>query len=248
MTYCVGVLVDEGLVLASDSRTNAGVDHLMTYRKMTMFEKPGDRVIILLSAGNLAITQAVANLLKDNAAEQHKTLNVMEAKSMFRVARIVGEAVREVHDDEADHLKEHNMEFNANFILGGQVKGGKTRLFHVYAAGNFIEASPEMPFIQIGETKYGKPVLDRIITANTSLEEAAKCMLVSYTSTLRSNISVGLPIDLAIYRNDSLKIDSKLYIDEDDEYFRKLNEDWSTALSNAFNAIPNPDLTRKNGN
>lgn len=247
MTYCVGVLVDDGLVLASDSRTNAGVDHLMTFRKMTLFEKPGDRAIILLSAGNLAITQAVVNLLKENAAEQHETLNVMEAKSMFRVARIVGEAVREVHDDEADHLKEHNTNFDANFILGGQVKGGQTRLFHIYAAGNFIEASRETPFMQIGETKYGKPVLDRIISAEMSLGEAAKCVLVSYDSTLRSNVSVGLPIDLVTYQKDSLKIESKLFIDKDDEYFRTLNEGWSGALGKAFDAIPNPDLNRKNG-
>ncbi len=247
MTYCVGVLVDEGLVLASDSRTNAGVDHLMTFRKMTVFEKPGDRAIVLLSSGNLAITQAVVNLLKENAAEQHETLNLMEAKSMFRVARIVGEAIREVHNDEADHLKEHDTEFSANFILGGQVKGGQTRLFHVYAAGNFIEASPETPFLQIGENKYGKPILDRIITPHISLEEAAKCVLVSYTSTLRSNVSVGLPIDLVTYRRDSLRIDSKIYIDEGDQYFTDLNEGWSIALSEAFDAIPNPDLSYKNG-
>ena len=247
MTYCVGVLVDEGLVLASDSRTNAGVDHLMTYRKMTVFEKPGDRAIVLLSAGNLAITQAVVNLIKENSAEQAEDLDIMQAKSMFRVARIFGEAIREVYSNEADHLNDHNTNFDANFILGGQVKGGQPRLFHVYAAGNFIEASPETPFMQIGETKYGKPVLDRIITSKTSLEEAAKCILVSYTSTIRSNVSVGLPIDLVAYQRDSLKIDSKLNIDSDDQYFTALNEGWSEALSDAFNAIPNPDLTRKSG-
>ena len=247
MTYCVGVLVDEGLVLASDSRTNAGVDHLMTYRKMTVFEKPGDRAIILLSAGNLAITQAVVNLIKENATEHVEDLDVMQAKSMFRIARIVGEAIREVYGNEADHLNDHNTTFDANFILGGQIKGGQTRLFHVYAAGNFIEASPETPFMQIGETKYGKPVLDRIITSKTSLAEAAKCILVSYTSTLRSNVSVGLPIDLVAYQRDSLKISSKLNIDSDNQYFTELNEGWSEALSDAFNAIPNPDLTHKNG-
>jgi len=247
MTYCVGVLVDEGLVLASDSRTNAGVDQIMTFRKMTVFETPRDRVIILLAGGNLAITQAVVNLLKENAADHDETSNIMAAKSMFRVARMVGNAIREVHKIDAPHLNEHHADFNSNFILGGQIKGGQTRLFQVYAAGNFIEASPETPFMQIGETKYGKPILDRVITPHISLEEAAKCILVSYTSTLRSNVSVGLPIDLVTYRRDSLKIESKLFIDEEDPYFTNLNDSWSDALNTAFNNIPNPDLNRVNG-
>ncbi|MEX2450709.1 MAG: proteasome-type protease [Rhodospirillales bacterium] len=247
MTYCVGVMVDSGLVLASDSRTNAGVDHIMTYRKMTVFEKPSDRVIVLLSAGNLAITQAVVNLLKEYTTEADETLNLLEAKSMFRVARIVGNAIREVHKVDAPHLHEYHADFNANFILGGQIKGGQTRLFQVYTAGNFIEASPETPFMQIGETKYGKPVLDRIVTPHISLEEAAKCLLVSYTSTLRSNVSVGLPIDLVMYRKDSLKIESKLFIEEGDPYFTKLNADWSNALSKAFENIENPNFRRLNG-
>lgn len=242
MTYCVGVLLDDGLILAADTRTNAGVDHIMTVRKIFTFEEPGDRAIILLTAGNLAITQAIVTLLRENTRKRDETTNIMAATSMYRVARVVGNAVREVHGTDAEHLRKHSTDFVCSFLLAGQVKGGTTRLFNVYAAGNFIEATRDTPFMQIGETKYGKPVLDRLVDPKMSLEDAAKCALISYSATIRSNVSVGLPIDLLAYRKDSLRIGARLTIEEGDEYYGKLSTTWSNALQKAFDDIPPPPL------
>ena len=245
MTYCVGALIESGLVLASDTRTNAGVDHVATVRKMHVFEKPGDRVLVLLSAGNLAITQAVVNLLNEAVKQGYETDNLMMAPTLFRAARIVGEALREVHRVDADHLKLHQTDFVASLILGGQIRGEEPRLFNIYAAGNFIEATVDTPYFQIGEMKYGKPVLDRLISSDMSLGECAKCVLVSYSSTMRSNISVGLPIDLLCYRKDSLRVEHRITLDRDDPYFNALREGWSEALQRAFSDLPDLDLAKR---
>jgi putative proteasome-type protease len=197
MTYCVGLLLDAGLVMASDSRTNAGVDHVATFPKMSIFSKPDELVLVLLTSGNLAISQAVVSRLKKDIAENVEP-NLHSATCMFDAARIVGDAVRAVHHEDAEHLRKHQADFNQAILLGGQIKGEKPRLFSIYAAGNFIEAVAETPYFQIGETKYGKPILDRVIGNRSDLNEAAKCTLISFDSTIRSNLSVGKHIDLFI--------------------------------------------------
>src|SRR5271170_3897441 len=223
MTYCVGLLVDTGLVLLSDSRTNAGVDQINTFRKMATFRRPGERVLVLMSAGNLGITQAVVNLLLE--APDSEQPRILGAANMFNAARVVGDALREIHERDAEDLKEHGHEFNGTFILGGQILGEEPRLFHIYSAGNFIESSIDTPYFQIGESKYGKPIIDRVITRSSSLAQAAKCALVSMDSTIRSNLSVGPPLDMAIVRRDEFKLATHISIDMDDEYFTMLRTD-----------------------
>ena len=240
MTYCVATLVDQGLVFLSDSRTNAGVDNVSTFRKMTVFEVPGDRVIVVLTAGNLAITQAVIDLLNDQTATDPAARHVLTAHSMADAARVVGETIRRVYDRDAAALKEHGIEFSANFILGGQIGAEAPLLFQLYAAGHYIEATRETPYFQIGESKYGKPVIDRVVQSDTPLNDAAKCLLISMDSTLRSNLSVGLPLDLAIYARDRLRLDRRMTLGEDDEYFRIVRSSWSAALEQAFHDVPNP--------
>ena len=203
MTYCVGLLVDTGLVMLSDSRTNAGVDQINTFRKMATFTRPKDRVLVLMSAGNLAITQAVINLLHEPADGDSGATALDLAKNMFDAAKVVGTALRDIHKRDAEALDNHGHEFNATFILGGQIKGEPPRLFNIYSAGNFIEATADTTYFQIGESKYGKPIIDRVISRSSSLAQASKCALVSMDSTIRSNLSVGLPLDLAIYRRSS---------------------------------------------
>lgn len=250
MTYCLGMLLNEGLVFAADTRTNAGVDHVASFRKMRVYEKSGDRVIVLLSAGNLSITQSVVNELEEavrRAETNPETETVWSAKSMFGVARLVGEALREVHRSDAHYLKEFNTDFNASIIVGGQIKGERPRLFQLYAAGNFIEAGEETPYLQIGEIKYGKPILDRVITPETDLVQAAKCALVSFDSTIRSNLSVGLPIDLLCYRTDSLKVAVQRRIGEDDPYFQKLRHLWGDGVRQLFIDLPEPKWALDNG-
>jgi putative proteasome-type protease len=238
MTYCVGVMVDEGLIFASDSRTNAGVDNFAKFCKMTCFEREGDRVIVLLSSGILAGTQAVVSLLRQRAEDPRREHHLLNAKTMFDVAMLVSDAMREIDGRDGKHLAEGGVTFNASFILGGQIRGEPPRLFRIYAEGNFIEATRDTPFLQTGETKYGKPVLDRVITRQTALAEGAKCVLVSFDSTIRSNLSVGLPIDLICYRRDSLKIDMRRRFDEDDSYFMALSARWSEGLRRAFTSVP----------
>ena len=243
MTYCVGLLVDTGLVMLSDSRTSAGVDQINTFRKMSTFQQPGDRALVLLSAGNLAITQAVLQLLHetpDDAARPARPAPIFQVGNMFDAARIVGDALREVHRRDAAPLKDQGHEFNAAFILGGQIKGDAPRLFNIYAAGNFIESSMDTPYFQIGESKYGKPIIDRVISRSSSLAQAAKCALISMDSTIRSNLSVGPPLDLAIIRRDELKIAAHISIDFQHEYFKKIRAGWSLALREAFSALPDP--------
>jgi putative proteasome-type protease len=238
MTYCVGVQVDDGLVFLSDSRTNAGVDHVSTFRKMTIFEMPGERVIVLLSAGNLATGQAVTGLLRERANNGRNSL--LTARSMLDAARLVGDAVRDIHQRDAAALKEHGIEFNPTFIIGGQISGEAQRLFHVYSAGNFIETTADTRYFQIGEAKYGKPILDRVVKADTSLAAVAKCALISMDSTIRSNLSVGMPLDLAIVRRDGLAITQHRNIVAEDAYFRVIRDGWGESLRNAFHALPDP--------
>ena len=239
MTYCVGLLVDTGLVMLSDSRTNAGVDQINTFRKMATFQHTHDRVLVLMSAGNLGITQAVLNLL-ETADEPLKPTRLMSATNMFNAARVVGDALRSIHERDAAYLREHGYDFNGTFILGGQIKGEEPRLFHIYSAGNFIESSIETPYFQIGESKYGKPIIDRVITRSSSLAQAAKCALVSMDCTMRSNLTVGPPLDLCMIKRDELKLATHISIDMDNEYFKMIRERWGFALQEVFSEIPNP--------
>jgi len=241
MTYCVGLLVDTGLVMLSDSRTNAGVDQINTFRKMATFQRKNDRVLVLMSAGNLAITQAVVNLLHETPVDGERSPKIYRATNMFNAARVVGEALREIYERDAGPLKDHGHEFNGTFILGGQIKGEEPRLFHIYSAGNFIESSPDTPYFQIGESKYGKPIIDRVISRSSSLAQAAKCVLVSMDSTIRSNLTVGPPLDLAIVRRDELKLATHISIDFEHPYFKMIRERWGFALQEVFSQLPNPD-------
>lgn len=240
MTYCLAMSLDRGLVFASDSRTNAGVDHISTFRKMRIWEKPGDHVIVMLSAGNLAVTQFVSTLIEQGTRTEDPKRNILMAETMFDVARIVGAAVREVHGHDAKHLKEHGADFSLSLIVGGQIKGEAPRLFMIYAAGNFIECGEDQPFFQVGETKYGKPILDRVITRDLDLMPATKCALLSLNSTIRSNLSVGLPIDLLIYRKDEFRVSLHHTIGEEDAYFADLGQRWGNGLRNLFQVLPDP--------
>ena len=241
MTYCVGLLVDTGLVLLSDSRTNAGVDQINTFRKMATFQRPNDRVLVLMSAGNLAITQAVVNLLHESPENADEPAKIFRATNMFNAARVVGDALREIHSRDAAYLKEHGHDFNGTFILGGQIRGEDPRLFHIYSAGNFIESSRDTPYFQIGESKYGKPIIDRVISRSSSLAQAAKCALVSMDSTIRSNLTVGPPLDLAIVRRDEFRLATHISIDFDNEYFKMIRTRWGFALQEVFSELPNPN-------
>jgi putative proteasome-type protease len=238
MTYCVSMRLDAGLVFLADSRTNAGVDHISTFRKMMVFEHPGERLLVLMSAGNLAVTQAVRQIVCERTgADEHSLWTV---RSMFEAVRIVGQAVREVQARDGKALKEAGIEFNCSFILGGQIMGERMRLFQVYAAGNFIEATPENPYFQIGEAKYGKPIVDRVITPATTLDEAAKCALISMDSTLRSNISVGMPLDLLVYEADRLAVTKFVQIDQNNQYMQMIRSTWGARLKQVFQELPDP--------
>jgi putative proteasome-type protease len=239
VTYCVGMLMDAGLVFLSDTRTNAGVDQINTFRKMSVFEQAGERVLVLLSAGNLAISQAVVSLLYERQAREGESL--LKAADMFEAARHVGDCVREVHRRDAEALHAFGIDFNAGFLLGGQIRGEAPRLFTIYAAGNFVEATADTPYFQIGESKYGKPILDRIFNWDSPLEQAAKCALISMDSTLKSNLSVGMPLDLLCYRRDSLSAERRLRIGADNPYFKTLREAWGERIKQAFADLPGMD-------
>ena len=246
MTYCVAIKLNAGLVFLSDSRTNAGLDQISTFRKMIIYEKPGDRFMVLLSAGNLSISQSVREILQ---VEQLKDpdggppITIWNAKSMFDAARVLGSAVRRVHERDAEDLKHAGVDFNVSLIFGGQIHGEGMRLFQMYSAGNFIEATPETAYFQIGESKYGKPVLDRVITPDTPLNEAAKCALVSMDSTLKSNLSVGPPLDMVVYEANALQSDKVVCIDFENPYFRMLHDNWGTKLREVFDSIEDPMWT-----
>ncbi|WP_419910990.1 peptidase [Hoeflea sp.] len=241
MTYCVAIKLDAGLVLLSDTRTNAGMDNISRYGKMHAWEVPEERAVVLLTAGNLSITQGVITRLEkqiEYSKLEPEAETILNADSMFRVAQIVGETMRQVQERHREGMEAQGTAFDATVLVGGQRKGGSLRLFLVYTAGNFIEATADTPFFQIGEHKYGKPILDRVITPKTQLEKAKLAACVSMDSTLRSNLSVGMPLDLAIMETDSLKITERRRIEPDDPDFGRLSEAWSQALNSAFHDLP----------
>jgi putative proteasome-type protease len=240
MTYCVAMNLAAGMIFASDSRTNAGVDQVSTFGKMNVFAHENDRVIVTLSSGNLSITQNTVNLVEQRSRAPDGLSNIWKAMSMFDVATYVGDALRSVLKRDGPYLQQDNIDSGASFIVGGQVSGEPPRLFTVYAQGNFIESTEETPYFQIGEMKYGKPIIDRVIKPNSSLLDAAKCTLVSFDSTMRSNISVGLPIDLLVYERDSLRITLRKRIIEDDEYFEMVHRQWGEGLRRVFAGLPPP--------
>ncbi len=241
MTYCVGLYLQDGLVLLSDTRTNAGVDHISTFSKMHVFETPGERVIVAMTAGNLAISQAVINLLSEGLdGDEGAAESLLTVPSMFRAARLVGRAVRQVYESDGPTLEAQGLTFDVSVLLAGQIKDRNMRLFQVYAAGNFIEATEETPFLQIGEHKYGKPILDRVLTYQSDIDDGIKLVLISMDSTLRSNLTVGMPLDLLVYRRDSQRIELKRRISEDDPYFQSIRQSWSAALREAYQSIPRP--------
>lgn len=240
MTYCVAVKLDAGMVFASDSRTNAGIDQISCFKKMRCFVEPGDRSVIVLSSGNLSITQKAINLMEQRTRQTDRC-NLWNAQSMFDVAQLLGECLREARDQDGIFLAQSNVDSGANFIVGGQILGEPMRLFLVYAEGNFIEASDDTLFFRIGETKYGKPIIDRVIAHDTPLEDAVKCLLVSFDSTMRSNLSVGLPIDLVIYRQDSFCLKLHQRITQDDPYFSQISRRWGEGLRGVFASLPNPE-------
>jgi putative proteasome-type protease len=244
MTYGVGLLLEEGLVLAADTRTNAGFDNIATFKKLHSWSVPGERVFVLLTAGNLAVTQGVVSLLSEGTQSLRKSAppNLFTVKTMFQAARVVGRAVREVRRIDGEALESNSEAFTAGFILAGQIAGERVRLFQVYSAGNFIEATPDTPYFQIGEHKYGKPILDRVTDSAMPLGKAAKLILLSFDSTLRSNLSVGMPIDLLVYNSDSLKLERTRRIERDNDYFQKLSREWSRSLRKAFTEIEDFDI------
>jgi len=246
MTYCVAIKLNAGLVFLSDSRTNAGLDQISTFRKMIVYEKTDDRFMVLLSAGNLSISQSVREILQVEQLKEEDTgepITIWNAKSMFDAARVLGAAVRHVFERDAEALKQAGVDFNVSLVFGGQIKGEGMRLFQVYSAGNFIEATPETPYFQVGESKYGKPVLDRVITPTTPLDEAAKCALVSMDSTLKSNLSVGLPLDLVVYEANTFHTDKIVCVDEHNPYFQMLHGSWGQKLREVFDSIEDPMWT-----
>lgn len=238
MTYCIGMRLNEGLVFLSDSRTNAGVDQVGTFRKMSVFENPGDRMLVLMTAGNLSISQAIRQIVSEHVDADGRS--IWNVPSMYDAARIVGEAVRTVHLREAKALADCGIDFNVSIILGGQIGAERCRLFQVYSAGNFIESHDENTYFQIGEAKYGKPIIDRVVNPFTRLDEAAKCALISMDSTLRSNISVGLPLDLLVYETGSLAVTRFVTIDEKNQYFRMIRDTWGEQLKHVFEGIVDP--------
>ena len=239
MTYCVGLKIDRGLVFMSDTRTNAGMDSISTFKKMHVWEQPGERVIVLMSAGNLATTQAVVSLLDErNKAMGERHTALLETPSMYQTVRLVGDTVKEVIAHASPAGDKADSYFNASFILGGQIKGSPARLFMIYPEGNFIESTDDTPFFQIGETKYGKPIIIRAYDRAMSLAETVKLLLVSFDSTLKSNLSVGLPLDLLFLEKDSFKIGLNKRIGHDDPYYRTISDGWSSALKSAFASLP----------
>jgi putative proteasome-type protease len=240
MTYCLGINLKDGLVFASDSRTNAGVDHIATFRKMSIFEKPGQRCMFLLSAGNLGTSQAVVTYLTRNLGNKSSSIDLYGAKNMYDAAELIGDVLREVTNKHGEHVRAAGADPGSDFLFGGQIKGGQHRLFHIYSAGNFIESSPETPCLQIGETKYGKPILDRVITHDLAIENAVKVTFLSFDATMRSNLSVGLPIDIATYRTDKLKVDRHVVVTESDQFHADLRRRYNSGLLELFKSLPSP--------
>ncbi len=245
MTYCVALNLAEGLVMASDTRTNAGVDHIATFAKMTVLENPGRAVMVLMSAGNLGTTQSVISLLRQRSGDDGLPL-ILHVPSLYDAAVQIGALLREVvARDSQSGQSASGVDFGSSFLLGGQVAGEAPRLFHIYPQGNFIESTIDTPYFQIGEAKYGKPIIDRVVGFNTSLKEASKCVLISFDSTIRSNLSVGLPIDVVLYRRDSLTLTNRQRINEDDPYYQMIRQAWSQGLRDTFARLADPDWAER---
>jgi len=242
MTYCCGILVRDGLVMIADTRTNAGLDNVSTFRKLHVFSEPGERVMAICSAGNLSIGQSVVSMLTEGYEnpDTGEIETLKNAPTMFQAAQRIGHAIRRVHDMEADALEASDVKFDIAFLFGGQIKGAPLRLFMIYAAGNFIECTKDTPYLQIGEHKYGKPILDRAITYDIDLYDALKIGLLSVDSTMRSNLGVGMPLDFVIERRDACKVELVHRIEAGEPYFHDLSERWSAALRAAHMAIPRP--------
>ena len=241
MTYCVSLLLRDGLVMLSDTRTNAGPDNILNFRKMYVIEQPGDRTLALLTAGNLSLSQAILSALQEGVETPHGRETLRSVPTLLRAAQLVGSAIRQVYREDGPSLEAQKIPFDVSLLLGGQIAGDDMRLYQLYSAGNFIEASPDTPFLQIGEHKYGKPILDRALSHATPLDDGIKLVLISMDSTLRSNLAVGLPIDLLVLRRDELRIGLQRRITEEDAYFRMIRERWGNALRDAYQAIPKPD-------
>jgi putative proteasome-type protease len=241
MTYCVALALDQGIVMLSDTRTNAGPDNIASFSKLSLVEKQGDRVIALMASGNLACTQAIVARLTEGLgfnAGDREPMTLWNVATMYDAACLVGEAVRQAFLRDGEALLAQNYQFDVNFLLAGEIAGSGMHLFMVYSAGNFIEATQDTPFLQIGETKYGKPIIDRVIRADSSLATTAKCLLISMDSTIRSNLSVGMPLDLAVLRRGEQRVTMHQSIGAEDAYFRSIREGWGEALRNAFHALP----------
>ena len=236
MTYCVGMVLDEGMIMAADTRTNAGLDHIATFPKLFTFESKGQRAIMLANSGNLATSQRVINLLKQQIARGEER-TIYTCDSMFQIAELVGETLTTTEKHYQEENTNGNVNFSSNFLVGGQIKGQPPELYHIYPEGNFICTSRDTPFFQIGESKYGKPILDRIITMETPLNQAMKCALISFDSTMHSNLSVGMPIDLVIYKRDSLSVKMER-LGVNDPYFSKLARAWGGGLKSLFEQLP----------
>ncbi len=249
MTYCVGILVREGLVMIADTRTNAGLDNIATFRKLNVFEKPNDRIVTIATAGNLAISQSVISLITEGFEnpETGENETIWDQPSMFRTAQLIGRAIREVYRLDGPMLEKKNLTFDVTMLLGGQIKGGRLRLFMIYAAGNFIEATVDTPYLQIGEHKYGKPILDRAVKFDYDLGDALKLGLISMDSTMRSNLGVGMPIDFAVVRRDGISAEVNHRIEAGEPYFHDLRERWSAALRLAHQNIPRPPYGPRGG-
>ncbi|KPL27299.1 MAG: hypothetical protein AMJ72_09595 [Acidithiobacillales bacterium SM1_46] len=246
MTYCLAIKVKRGLVFASDSRTNAGVDYVSTYSKMHVFSVPGERLIVLLASGNLATTQAVINAIQRDLEDPSAPESLHGFHYLFDAAHYIGRLSQRVQAEYGPNLKENGVSVEASFILGGQILGREPNAYLIYPQGNYIAASPETPYLQIGETKYGKPILDRIIRPDTELEDAARCALVSIDSTMRANISVGPPVELAMYVADELELTRRLSLGYSTPLFRILQRRWNQGLERAFDRLPRFDW-EKNG-
>jgi putative proteasome-type protease len=242
MTYCCGILVREGLVMFADTRTNAGVDNIATFRKLHVFERPGARIMAIASAGNLSVSQSVVTMLREGweDPETGETETLLNSPTMFKAAQLIGRAIRHIHVTEGAMLEASDVKFDVSFLFGGQIQGERPRLFMLYSAGNFIECTQDTPYLQIGEHKYGKPVLDRAITYDIDLYDALKVGLVSVDSTMRSNLSVGMPLDVVIVRRDVCDAELNYRIEPGEPYFHDLRERWSAALRAAHAGIPRP--------
>ena len=247
MTYCCGILVRDGLVMIADTRTNAGLDNISVFRKLQVYSNPGERIMAIAASGNLSLTQSVVSTVNEGweNPESGERETLMNAPTMFKAAQRIGRAIRMLAEIEGEALDQSEVKFDLAFLFGGQIKGERLRLFMIYAAGNFIECTIDTPYLQIGEHKYGKPVLDRAITYDIDLYDALKIGLISVDSTMRSNLSVGMPLDILVVRRDTCKAELNYRIEPGEPYFHDLRERWSAALRAAHNNIPRPPYASK---